>query len=470
MTDNTYWISAPSFAIIMVIILVKEFRWLRIPNPLGRSLYLMIFFALIQSLPISFIDLSISHIIDGESHFFAMELLSFVSNAFLFVFWLNFVLRYAKMRLPISSIVVTIAALLAIAGTILVTANFSSTAQMAHPAVSEPVEKWRLAEMLYKDLLYVLVTLHAFKRIFHQLRQKKKIGQEYIASIIAALVPFIVNLLSFGNTPMCSLTLPTSCLILYIYAVSKERNALQHSKEMFLENMSHEIRTTLNSVYGFAQLLCLPEGTWSEEERQSYASHIHNSYNMLDMLLNDLMVSTRYDTHSYNVRMQPTIVRTVIIDAIDAIKVCVPSSVEVSLQSDLPDDFTIKSDGRRIRQIVQNLLTNASQYIVEGKIRVHLRLKGRTMKISVIADTPSKSDENRQNMMVQSIAKHKTGISLRMGICKKTAELIGGSVWRDISYVNGVKYQFKLQVNQVKAPAEESLQTPTSFMQAPAHA
>lgn len=279
---------------------------------------------------------------------------------------------------------------------------------------------------------------------------------------MASVVPLAIDLMFWGNIPLCSLTLSTSCLILYIYFVTNEREELQHSKEMFLENMSHEIRTTLNSVYGFAQLLCLPEGTWSAEERLSYASHIHNSYNMLDMLLNDLMVATRYETHNYTVQKEPTYVMGVVADAVNAVKVCIPSSVEIHISSELPNGFTIMSDGRRIRQIVQNLLTNVSQHIVEGKIQVRLMQKGHTMKIIVTAENPNSANESEQLKKEEemSITKHKTGLGLRLLICRKIAKLIGGSVKRETNYTKGIKYEFKLKASQVKPSANESVMPP----------
>jgi K+-sensing histidine kinase KdpD len=224
---------------------------------------------------------------------------------------------------------------------------------------------------------------------------------------------------------------------------------MQGSKEMFLENMSHEIRTSLNSVYGFAQLLCLPEGTWSEAERESYATHIRNSYNMLDMLLNDLMVSTRYDTHTYNVKQEPVDVQSVVAEAVDAMSVCMPSSVQISLTSELPEGFKMVSDGRRIRQIVQNLLTNTGQYILQGKIAVLLHKVADKIEITVIANMPAIQDKRYHAAVAKSKDDHKTGLSLRLRISRKLATLLGGNVTRDYDYAGGIKYMVQLDIKEV---------------------
>lgn len=236
-----------------------------------------------------------------------------------------------------------------------------------------------------------------------------------------------------------------SCLILYIYVVSYEREGLQHSKELFLQNMSHEIRTSLNSVYGFAQLLSMPNGTWTDEERNAYATHIHNSYNMLDMLLNDLMVSTRYDTHKYSVKISTVNVATAVKEAIEAVNVCKPASVEVNLSSNLPESFTIQSDGRRVRQVVQNLLTNACQFINKGKINMKVRInEDKKVEISVAANVPYSQGNSFFHDVEQSLKDHKQGLGLRLRICQKMAKLLGGRVYRDIGYTDGIRYMFEL--------------------------
>lgn len=465
MTSNYYWISAPCFAIILVIILIKEFHWFKSHNPLARPFYIMLFFAMVHSLPVSVIDLCISDIFNSRVLFFPMELTSFVTSALLFVFWVNFTFRFIKARPFVFYTTIGLASLIAATGIVLTTINAINMAHQPQPFVLQNVDIWRQTAIWFRDIVYVSVVFMALKRIIRQWAKGEKADVKYVAPFAAALVPLVNNLLFWSDIPVCGLALSTSCLIFYIYIASNERSEMQRSKEIFLENMSHEIRTTLNSVYGFAQLLALPEGTWSAEERQQYTDHIHNSYNMLDMLLNDLMVSTRYDTHSYTVHKEPTNVVASIYEAVNAVKVCVPASVKMSVSSELPDNYTIMSDGRRIRQIVQNLLTNASQYIVKGDIQVSLQQKDHVMRIFIVADmpgTPGKEEE-------ASLTKHKTGMSLRNTISRKIAALLGGTVTRDRSYTKGIKYEVRIKAKVVKQPSVEAADTaliqPTPILQ-----
>ncbi len=57
----------------------------------------------------------------------------------------------------------------------------------------------------------------------------------------------------------------------------KENIDANRSKTMMLQNMTHEIRTPLNAMFGFSQLLSMPEGTVSDEEKREYFNYIYNT-------------------------------------------------------------------------------------------------------------------------------------------------------------------------------------------------
>jgi signal transduction histidine kinase len=440
MAESSFWISAPCFAVIMLIILEKEWRRFKSHNPLDRYLFYMVFFILFNCLPFSLESLCVSHVIVDNDLFFSMEQLSKATGAVTFFFWLNFTLQYTEIKRPYSIILLSGAALLALSGLVFVAYSFLTVGHLSELRASSLVNTWVTVMMVSENAAFVGIALYALSSLFCQHRKHQKQSPRFKVTLVAMLMPLLLGLLYFFDDSTHSLALTTSCLIFYIYMVSYEREGLRHSKEMFLENMSHEIRTSLNSVYGFAQLLCMPEGTWSDKERQSYSTHIRNSYNMLDMLLNDLMVSTRLDTHKYSVKVATIDVLKVVTDGVDALSVCMPSSVNINLSSDLPSGYTIQSDGRRIRQIVQNLLTNVSQYIIKGQVVVHVSLKENMVQISVAASIPAAPGEGYKAAVAKSLSDHKTGLNLRLQICRRLAILLGGSVHRDRTYNNGIRY------------------------------
>lgn len=443
MTHNTYWITAACIAIIMLILAAKEWWRFRSTNELDRSLFYMTVSTLVSCLPITLYGVSTTHGVTNKDVLFPLQEVSRITSVLNFYFWLRFNLEYLNIRRLHINIVLTLTGVIIGVGIIIL----SGIITMNHPGNAMTMtapDLWLLVAVVYTDIMLVLVILYSLRQVALHRQQHTKSYLSYESSIVAAIVPLIFTLVKVGDDFVYSMGIASSCLILYIYVVSFEREGLQLSKKLFLENMSHEIRTSLNSVYGFAQLLCLPEGTWSREERDSYASNIRNSYNMLDMLLNDLMVSTRYDSHNYTVSVTTTDVMKSVTDGINALSVCMPSSVQVSLTSDLPEGFTIQSDGRRIRQIVQNLISNVCQYIIKGMIMVHLSQVDGQVEISVAANVPAAPDKNYRAAVEKSQIKHKTGRTLRLQICQKLATLLGGYAYRDDDYDHGIRYVTRL--------------------------
>ena len=446
MTRNMYWISAVCFAIIMLVILVKERRRHSNPSKSDRAFFLMINFTLFNCVQDVVWGLCYSHIINNSAVFFGTSIVFHVVCVANMFFGLYFILTYTKCKEPYGSILLGLDGLLVLAEIVIVALNFSEPLLFDIKDGEYVVGKYRPLTMMFQDIVCIATGFYTLIKIIRNRIHNNSYDPRHWAVFIASLVPIFLSIFQwhYPDAPLCSMGVAMSCLILYIYVVSYEREGLQHSKELFLQNMSHEIRTSLNSVYGFAQLLSMPYGTWTEEERQNYATHIHNSYNMLDMLLNDLMVSTRYDTHKYSVKITTVDVAAAMKEAVEAVDVCKPASVDVAIQSLLPEGFTIQSDGRRIRQVIQNLLTNACQFINKGKIVMRVHSMNDKVEISVAANVPYSQGNMYFSAIEQNLKDHKQGLGLRLRICQRMAKLLGGRVYRDISYTDGIRYMFEL--------------------------
>lgn len=446
MTRNMYWISAVCFAIIMLVILVKERRRHSNPSKSDRAFFLMINFTLFNCVQDVVWGLCYSHIINNSAVFFGASIVFHVVCVANMFFWLYFILTYTKCKEPYGSILLGLDGLLVLAEIVIVALNFSEPLLFDIKDGEYVVGKYRPLTMMFQDIVCIATGFYTLIKIIRNRIHNNSYDPRHWAVFIVSLVPIFLSIFQwhYPDAPLCSMGVAMSCLILYIYVVSYEREGLQHSKELFLQNMSHEIRTSLNSVYGFAQLLSMPYGTWTEEERQNYATHIHNSYNMLDMLLNDLMVSTRYDTHKYSVKITTVDVAAAMKEAVEAVDVCKPASVDVAIHSLLPEGFTIQSDGRRIRQVIQNLLTNACQFINKGKIVMRVHSMNDKVEISVAANVPYSQGNMYFSAIEQNLKDHKQGLGLRLRICQRMAKLLGGRVYRDISYTDGIRYMFEL--------------------------
>ena len=212
-------------------------------------------------------------------------------------------------------------------------------------------------------------------------------------------------------------------------------------KTRFLQNMSHEIRTPLNAMFGFSQLLGLPDGSWTEEEKDKYNMYIYTSYNMLDMLINDILDLADSEHGNYRIELSDVNINDVCRSAIMSVEFRRPETVSLKFTSDFDDDYTVTSDSRRIQQVLINYLTNACKNTEKGEVHLHCSKTEKPGKVTFsVTDTgkgvpPEKAEEifgrfTKLDHFVQ-------GSGLGLNICHTIATKLGGEVYLDTTYKEG---------------------------------
>ena len=448
MTRDIYWVIALAFGFILLLILYREKN--RIKDDFGgvtRAFFFLGIASLIYCLLDMLWGLCYSHVINNETALFVCSSVFFIVSVFTLMSWLYFVLKYVKCKKQCLTVFLVLYGAIAVAQTALVIYNIFDNVMFS--VVNGEYVRGTFGSIAFISHfgVYVIMVLCMLVAIFRNGFRYKEFKGKFGAVFIASAVPLFLGLpqYKYPEAPFDSMGISLSCLTLYIYAVSVDRERLTQGKNAFLQNMGHEIRTTLNSVYGFAQLLSLPDGTWTDEERKAYAKHINDSYNMLDMLLNDLMVSTRYDTHNYSIEIKPMNVRVVCEDAIQALEICRPASVELKMVSTLPEGFTIESDGRRIRQVLQNMLTNACQFVSKGVIELNVSLQDDDLVFMVTDNVPRINNKLNDKTPAELHNNRMEGIGLRLQICEVMARKLGGSMYKGVDYTKGTRYIFSIK-------------------------
>lgn len=235
--------------------------------------------------------------------------------------------------------------------------------------------------------------------------------------------------------------------------ILEDNIAANKAKTMFLQNMSHEIRTPLNAMFGFAQLLGLPDGSWTMEEKEQYNSYVYSSYSMLDMLIGDIIDIADSGHGNYRIEISDLLVNTICENAMMSVEVRRPADVRMYFTSELPDDYRIQSDGRRIQQVLINYLTNACKYTRKGEIHLHCSRTEHPGKLTFsVTDTGMGIPADKAEVIFNRFTKLNNfiqGSGLGLNICMMVAEKLGGEVYLDKSYTDGARFVFVINDNPV---------------------
>ena len=142
-----------------------------------------------------------------------------------------------------------------------------------------------------------------------------------------------------------------------------------HAKSEFLANMSHEIRTPLNGVLGTASLLA--ETTRLDFEQKDYVRVIQSSGEHLLIVLNDILDFSKFESGKLEIDAGRVDLQSMLEQAIElSFKPKPTLELVYEIGSDVPP--TILGDVTRLRQIVANLISNASKFTSEGQIEIRV--------------------------------------------------------------------------------------------------
>lgn len=217
----------------------------------------------------------------------------------------------------------------------------------------------------------------------------------------------------------------------------EEAEAASEAKSDFLAMMSHEIRTPLNGVLGTLRVL---EQSSLDEDQRSLVRLATTSGETLNLILSDALDFAKIEAGRLELEATPFRPSLLISDIAEFWRPVVETkglAFDVTVQPGLPD--VVIGDTGRIRQILNNLLSNAAKFTDIGSINVTLAVEKKTggesfLSLSVKDTGQGISDEDKSSVFLEfrQLGHHdqerRGGTGLGLAICRKLAEMMGGNV------------------------------------------
>jgi signal transduction histidine kinase len=146
-----------------------------------------------------------------------------------------------------------------------------------------------------------------------------------------------------------------------------QRSSLKKSD--FLKNMTQELTYPINAITGYSRLIAKSAGS----DLQSYADVINENRNLLqETLLSIIQFSRGEELPGLHREELPVL--PLMDDLHRSHSVNMPRGVQLVTRIRCPSDFTLYTDGRRVKQILSHLLVNAEQNTDRGEIKIECRL------------------------------------------------------------------------------------------------
>lgn len=232
--------------------------------------------------------------------------------------------------------------------------------------------------------------------------------------------------------------------------VNERLRTTDQLKDEFLYTVTHELRTPITSIRAMAEIVHDYDDL-EEAEKQQYLSVIIRESERLSHLITQVLRLERFESGRYKLNLSPVHINEVVQESA-AFYQLLAKEQAVALKADLTDtDFMVQGDRDLLRQVVDNLVSNALKFTPSGgAIRISVRndLDDITVRVQ---DTGKGIAPALHQLIFDKFfqARNQTlnkpeGSGLGLAISRKIVELHGGRMWVESAEGQGATFVFTL--------------------------
>ena len=228
-----------------------------------------------------------------------------------------------------------------------------------------------------------------------------------------------------------------------------DRREADRTKARLLAMVSHELRAPLASIKGFATTLLRRDVEWDGNAQREFLEIIDQESDRLTGLVDDLFDGSRLMLGEYPIEMEAMSLGDLLDEAVAQATTRAPAHRFVaSVPAGLP---LARADERRIRQVMHNLLDNASKYSPEGSIiRIEARAQDDDVVVTVRDQGPGIAADE-QGLIFEPFYRgqatrgsRQKGLGLGLAICRGIVDAHGGRIWVESTPGRGAAFHFTL--------------------------
>jgi signal transduction histidine kinase len=230
-------------------------------------------------------------------------------------------------------------------------------------------------------------------------------------------------------------------------------------KSAFLCNMSHELRTPLHAIMGFAGLIANP--SMPEDDKVTYANIINRNVDSLLEIINDIFDISQFESGVTGVENEPVNIN----DLLNSLQTWInleksnvgKEDIVVRVNKANKDlNFSISTDGYKLKRAMSHLVFNALKYSEEGYIEIGYTFSGNNVIDFYVKDDGIGFSNDKLETMFsrfrqvdETPTRQYGGLGLGLTVAQKFATFLNGRLWGESEPGKGST--FYISIPYVKA-------------------
>jgi signal transduction histidine kinase len=221
-------------------------------------------------------------------------------------------------------------------------------------------------------------------------------------------------------------------------------------KSQFLANMSHELRTPLNAILGYTELIL--DSIYGEptEKMRTVLERLQANGKHLLGLINDVLDLSKIEAGQLTLSLDDYSMKDVVHGVVSAVE---PLAAEkrLAFKAEVaPDLPTGRGDGRRLSQVLLNLVGNAIKFTDKGEVAIRAEAANGAFTVAVCDTGPGVAATDQAKIFEEfqqadsSITRKKGGTGLGLSIARRIIEMHGGRIWVESELGKGSTFYFTL--------------------------